>query len=756
MNMNPSRTVEELQRQLEEAERRREEAERRHEEEKRLRQEAEERLEPTTFNDFIQGCHQFLTAPLKIQSNLQKSTKGSITRPDGRLCPTYLREWKDFPSHRERLFGTVAGVFHPESSPVRVFESKEGLRALGNLHCRRPLASELDLMGYQRYAVEEHVITVIQELIKIGPIDGLPVLGSGVSFENHANTLTDPQSGQEEEDQEENQEEEWKPRSDQLCVFRKSSEAESLLYVIEYKAAHKLTPQNLRIGLKVSNFWEEVVQEPEIPTNRDEKLVYNAKKVTGAALTQTFDYMIKEGVEYGCLTTGESIVLLRIKKNDPSTLYYHLSEPSLDVESRKGHGFPSSATAASAVASILGLCFLALDSPQRDQKWRSQASSILNTWAVDVEYILAQFSADEKNSSPPASEYIPSTPDETPVKRRKSRQKCADQEAITKNSSSESSDDDDFSDNTPSKKQASRPMRKRTTTISSSSGLPPPPGKRRQQQYDSNTHESMSRYRGKDYKVTSHEEYRRVLESIRASASVDTSYREPRPDYCTQKCLAGLGTESPLDAACPNISLHQSKSDDGTHPISKLMVAELLGKQLNDDRDNGCKALNIVGTSGALFKMTLAPYGYTFVGKGTIKSKVRRLQHEAEVYQYLNKLQGTQIPVCLGSVNLNQPFIMNNLDYIVHFLLLSWGGKDMEEATPSSCDLHEVGERFKKELRRYGVEHGDICAQNVLWSVELNNPVLIDFDQAQLMPKKRPNTPYLIKKSPLLKKRRVE
>lgn len=719
--MTSSRTVKELQRKLEEAERR--------------QAEAEGRLEPTTFGDFIQGCHQFLTVPLEIQSNLNKSTKGSITRPDGRLCPTFLCKWEDFPLYRSEYFEKITSLFHSSNSPLYIFESRAGLQALGNHHCRRPLASELDLMGYQRYAVEEHVITVIQELLKIGPNNQIPFLGSGISFENHANTLTEPTAGQEEE---------WKPRSDQLCVSRKNDDTESLLFVIEYKAAHKLTAQNLRVGLQVSNFWEEVVQVFEIPTDRDEKLVYNAKQVTGAGLTQAFDYMIKEGVEYGCLTTGEAIVLLRVKEDDPTTLYYHLSEPVLDVKSHKEHGSPYSSTA---IASILGLCFLALSSPQRDLKWRREASSILNTWKVDMEYVLAHLPTDEKNSTPPASEYIPSSPVETPVNRRQARHSCAALEAISQDPSPESSDDNDPRDNTtPSKKQRT-PPKKRTTTVLSSHP-PLPPGKRQQQ------HPACSQKPAPSYPTQKHKSKRHILESL-FPMFLEKSNQKPGPTYCTQKCLSGLATKSPLDRECPNISLHESKSDNGTHPISKSMVAELLEMQLNDDIDEGCKALNIVGTSGALFKMTLTSYGYTFVGKGTIKTKVHRLQHEAKVYEYLNKFQGTQIPVCLGSVNLNKPFYMNRLDEIVHFLLLSWGGKDMQEAKPSSCNFYEEATRFETVLGHVGVEHGDIRPPNMLWNKELDRPMLIDFDQARLIQKKRPHKPYLLEEYSRSKKRQI-
>ncbi|KAM5476740.1 hypothetical protein MauCBS54593_000010 [Microsporum audouinii] len=700
--------MEELQRRLREAETRAEEEERLRREEERLRREAEDRAEeegrlrreaerlqqtleskinPATFESFIKSCHELIAVPLSIQP-IHKSTKGSITSPTGRYCPTTLRSWTDFPRLREELFEKVFSLFHPSASPpVEAFLSKEGVKTVGNLVSRRHLGSELDLMSYERFAVEEHVTSILQELLKLDTKTKLPFLGSGVSFENHANTLSDTpeQTGR-------------RPRSDQLCVFRKDREVETLLYIIEYKASHKLRPANLRFGLRPSNFWEDVVQAHEIPLDKQEKAIYNAQQLSGAAITQTFDYMIKEGVEYGYLTTGEVFVFLRIKEDDPRTLYYYLSEPVQGAEVQDSEPFPYSCTA---ISSVLALCLLALDSKKRDQEWRSLAISQLHKWAVDIEYVLAKMPPEERSRTPSESSYIPSSPLSSPIQEDQSRRSrrlrdrrdsCADPDDTVNNPLSDSSEEDD-----PSDRSSQVPPGKRFMSP------PRPPLSKRQPQ--------------------SQEERERK--------------REPDRQYCTQKCLVGLGNGGALDQSCPNVALHQQMSHNGTHPISKAKVAMLLDSQLNNDRDNGCWPLmKLHGARGILFKMTLANYGYTFVGKGTIEGLVCHLQHEAKVYDALNKLQGSLIPVYLGSVNLKKPYITTGLDYIVHYLLLSWAGDSLDDIPCCDIDFHHEGRKLQKELGRYGVVHGDVRPANITWNSELSRPMLIDFDQARLKQKR--------------------
>ncbi|KAF3484070.1 uncharacterized protein GIQ15_03394 [Arthroderma uncinatum] len=627
-----AREADKYQRLFEEERRLREEAEQRlhtvqqhlHEEKtagKRTRQALEaleSRVNPTTLDDYLRSCHDLFAVPLSIQPNKSKSTKGSITKPTGRYCPTNLRKWDDFLDTLDEVFGRVSRLFYPPGKlAIGAFPSVEGLKTFGNVVSRRPLASELDLMSYERFAVETQV--------------------------------------------------------------------------------------SLKAGLEPKNFWEDVVQNFEIPVpdpemgekGKEEKILHNARQLTGAAITQTFDYMIKEGLEYGYLTTGDAFVFLRIKEEDPTTLYWHLTNPEQDAAAWCNGSFAHSRTA---ISLVLSFCLMAVSSQRRSQEWRSNAFSALRTWAVDVEYVLSKIPEEERRRTPSVSSYIPSSPlsspspnpdpNNQPRRSRRLQGSCADSDDLPNRPPSDDSEEEEE----PGNHHEPNPTGKRFAVVMSP---PRPPPSKRQRSPD----------------------------------------REPNRRYCTQRCLVGLANKSALDLACPNIMVHQQMSHDGKHPISKERVATLLDAQLNKDRDNGCWELRRGGARGILFKMTLADYGYTFVGKGTIEKMIPHLQHEFQVYEYLSKLQGNLIPVCLGRVNLQKPFITDGLDYIVHYLLLSWAGESQDDMLP--YDLCLERRKFQKELHRYGVTHGDLRESNITWNEELSHTMLIDFDRARL-DRKRP------------------
>jgi hypothetical protein len=120
-----------------------------------------------------------------------------------------------------------------------------------------------------------------------------------------------------------------RPRADQFCVYNISggegeTEHRVTALTIEYKAPHKLTLGHIYEGLAEMNL-DEVVEEGE-----NESVAFRCRRLVAAVITQGFSYMVKAGVEYGEIYTGEATIFLRIP-DDPSTVYYSLSVPKGDV-----------------------------------------------------------------------------------------------------------------------------------------------------------------------------------------------------------------------------------------------------------------------------------------------------------------------------------------------------------------------------------------------------------------------------------------
>lgn len=141
------------------------------------------------------------------------------------------------------------------------------------------------------------------------------------------------------------------------------------------------------------------------------------------------------------------------------------------------------------------------------------------------------------------------------------------------------------------------------------------------------------------------------------SPNTKTDFRTRQ--YCTQACLLTLKRGWDLDGNCPNASLHRTADGGRRHPITIDEFKTLVDKQFRRGVYRHCVALDPFGfegklrSIGALFKLELAPYGYTFVAKGTKRDHHDRLKHESLVYARLGRAQGEIVPVHLGMADLS-------------------------------------------------------------------------------------------------------
>jgi len=693
-----------------EADERAERERRRAEDEQRNRQEAESRAQierkktrPTTFEEYIRACHIHLSKPLRIQTDKSLSTQGSITSSKNKPCPTLLKPWTDFPVLQQQLFERIY-EYIPRNAEL--FSSIQYLTELGQDLCDRPLASEKDLEAYQRLAVERPTTHIISHLQQIEEGRREFNLSGGIIFENHVNTLSDSneevqQSLQDLRISSKGQAPSSNPKprnADQICVYKEADGTQSLCMVVEYKPSHKLSVFNLRAGLMRAdrgsmNIPEDVINRITIPTDPEDKFVYHSEWLTAAALTQTYAYMIENGLEYSKLVTGEADVFLQLKEDEPHTLYYHLAEPNIEAEAQSEVDILLCRTA---VGQTLTFCLMALDSKPRSQNWRNDALDTAYRAVIDHEAILRQIPAEEKTLTPPPSVFYArihsfkrSPIKLRPRKSRKARNSCGSTDIIVhEDPQSPSGSSDETSDvETPSKPRA------------------------RTQQFGTGQVRSVK--------------------SSQAAEESDVRYRQ----YCTQSCLLGLVRKHLLDDACPNVNAHRAHEAGNHHVLGRKSLAKLMLRQLAEDPDNGCEPLGRQGTRGALFKLTLELYGYTFVAKGTVTAFKAKLKHEGLVYRQLDKVQGELIPVYLGNISLVRPYFLDVGVRIVHMLLLSWAGeqagKDLMLAM--GRDLAAETSRAVTKMLDCGVEHRDVRPQNVLWNPEIRNVVLIDFERSEIL-----------------------
>ncbi|KAI7372454.1 hypothetical protein KC328_g17240, partial [Hortaea werneckii] len=195
------------------------------------------------------------------------------------------------------VYNTVRSYLQPAyANAPRLFAPVLALQDLGRRLCSQPLSSEKDLEGVERYGKDDHVRDIVSALCRIPAAREMLRLGSGFRFDSHANALDEEATEARERDTASG-----RMQPDQFCVHRLDGDASRLLMTVEYKPPHKLSTENLCAGLRPMDFWEEVVNSETIPTERTEKLRYNATRLAGAAIVQEYHVMIQEGLAYSCI-----------------------------------------------------------------------------------------------------------------------------------------------------------------------------------------------------------------------------------------------------------------------------------------------------------------------------------------------------------------------------------------------------------------------------------------------------------------------
>ncbi|EED22524.1 conserved hypothetical protein [Talaromyces stipitatus ATCC 10500] len=200
-------------------------------------------------------------------------------------------------------------------------------------------------------------------------------------------------------------------------------------------------------------------------------------------------------------------------------------------------------------------------------------------------------------------------------------------------------------------------------------------------------------------------------------------------DFCTQRCLLSLKTGDWLDENCPNVDRHRN-ANSKHHQIHVSDFLRLLKWQLDNDLDHYCTPCGESGIRGFPFKISLMPFGYTILGKGTTDRRWPIVRQEENVYQVLRSVQGSAVPVFLGTIDIEWIYFHEGFR-ITHFLILSWGG---DQFNPLCCEEERWNEyqRTKEDIRRLGVRHGDLHESNILWNTELGRVQFIDFHKAEL------------------------
>ncbi|GKZ94888.1 hypothetical protein AnigIFM59636_008619 [Aspergillus niger] len=675
------------ERQRKEAELRRQAEERERQAEERERQQRE-RNRPTTFPEFIQHCHDLLWRPLRAQTP-SRSTTGRIPAPIGKHCPIRLLPWTDCEARQREIYQSVCRYLQRvgEDAP-QLFASLVELEGLGRRFARRPISSEQDLETYERLTVEDHVHEIIAELCKIPEACEEFRLGNGIWFDNHPNALDDDNIF------DASQPSTTKPsKPDQFCIYQRDGDRRTLLTTVEYKPPHKLSAANLRLGLRPMDFWREVVQPERVPTEEPEKSTYYAERLVGSAIVQEFHVMIQEGLEYSYVTNGLVDVQLWVPYDDPTTLYYHLGDPGIyGMAGDAGPVIPRTR-----IERTLCLCLMSFRTFLRDQAWRNAARGNLPKWHTSYDSDRSQIVVVDLPRGP----NVDDTSSEFASPEQSTSEYLTSSSPIT-----------------------TGPL---VTTRAAARCAPPSHPSHHESSSDSEADPTASAGRKRGFsQVTSSPPTQRSAPRADRQGNQSGQCRSHNAPYCTQRCLLGLQRGGTLDPKCPNTELHMLGGRPDRHPIGAADLMKRLKMQLDQDLDHNCTPIGPCGSSGAPFKITCATFGYTVVGKGTTAKLWGEVAREADVYQVLQRAQGSAVPVFLGAINLALTYFLHGAGRIRHMLLMGWGGESVGHTTLDRTVQRAIS-RSVKEIRRFGVVHRDLRPENILWNAELQRALIIDF-----------------------------
>ncbi|OJJ73102.1 hypothetical protein ASPBRDRAFT_670191 [Aspergillus brasiliensis CBS 101740] len=618
----------------------------------------------TTFLEFIRHCHESLSKSIIVGPESQ-GTEGLSHEPTGMVCPDRFEHWAEFTRKQDDIYRSVCKFLEPtDNDNKRLFDPILGIEATGRLVEMNEMTCETDLQFHERLAVEHNVITIITELSKIPSAREYFCLGSKKI--NIVSELASLKSSSTALCKKRDIPPFFTSRHDSFCLLYNPESRRAVLSG-EYRPPHELSMKTLRKGLRTHNFYEEIINNPLIPAKGSHRVGYTTARVAGSAVVQEYDTMILLGLEYGFVSTGLGLVFLRVPYDDPGTLQFHICEPSLEVEQGGDGSFLRPTTT---IARMLCLTLMGFRSKPRSADWSAQIKTTLKTWVSSF--------------------------DSTVIGKEE-----------------EAPDRDD-----PSEKSVASPRDRKDAESTETKGTP------HSQARGSESSNINNREDPQDSGPDSAPGQKRRFEDTTSSAS-------PAPEQCsklyrsTQKCLLGLRRRGKLDKNCPNFRLHQVNGS--THHLTNTRgLAKLLKASIDECLDLA-EPIGNCGLSGAPFKLTCARYGYTVIGKGTTCYLWPLLEREADVYQMLESVQGSSVPVYIGKINLRKMYFLLGAGKIRHMLLLGWGGETINKVEIEEDTRQWNISKSEKDIQSFGVQHEDLEARNILWNTELSRAMIIDF-----------------------------
>ncbi|KAI9759667.1 MAG: hypothetical protein M1840_003233 [Geoglossum simile] len=212
------------------------------------------------------------------------------------------------------------------------------------------VVAEKNCQTLERETIETPVAHIIDHLHFLDDVrNKFQLIGNGVTFYNYVNSMSDAfekviHRMQQHTLQLSTPQQHFQPsiqptlfsitlKPDQVCIyciFKDNIPVRKLALFVEYKLPHKVISDILKLDFCNMNL-DNIINCQEIPTSDASHFRYHVDQIATSIATQTFCYMIQNIILYGYITTGQAFVFLHICSDNPTMLFYYLSEPQTDV-----------------------------------------------------------------------------------------------------------------------------------------------------------------------------------------------------------------------------------------------------------------------------------------------------------------------------------------------------------------------------------------------------------------------------------------
>lgn len=305
-----------------------------------------------------------------------------FTVAPNRRYPTRLCHWTNFHRLHQSAFKNVSDQL------ARPGAEKFGSRSYYKFSACRPrrvLDNRTALMEYQEQTVEEFVFDVWmrmgedQVIFKSREHHPLDDVSDRVTQMNAGSRFSIP---------------EIRRDYNKLCCITTSQGTRRDLFVIDYQAASKLTPGVVKEGLHDMEL-ETIKERIRVPKENTKSEGDIAEEIIAAAVTQTFDHMVDQGLSYGYLNGGNTFIFLFISPGKPQTLYYEkvILEAACTTTTSIDSDDDIRQTA---VGLVVGFTQMALGSQIWSERLKRMARNELPIWNSDDPQILTNVTSIRK------------------------------------------------------------------------------------------------------------------------------------------------------------------------------------------------------------------------------------------------------------------------------------------------------------------------------------------------------------------------